>query len=191
MTVGRPPVRPRARAAARPSRVPATMISRMNSARAAKTWNTSRPPEVVVSRFSCSEVNPTSRRRRSPTVVMRSCRERESRSRDGTTRVSPGAMKSRQATNSGRAVSRPDCFSAKIRRQPAVSMSEVACTDVRTPLHKCQQGDRGRRPLQTPIGAGAGRRGPDHLAGRRPGPGRCRTTNRRRTRRRPGRRAQR
>ena len=42
----------RARAAARPSRVPATMSSRMNSARAAKTWNTRRPPGVVVSR-SC------------------------------------------------------------------------------------------------------------------------------------------
>lgn len=36
-TVGRPPMRPRARAAARPSRVPETMSSRMNSARAAKT----------------------------------------------------------------------------------------------------------------------------------------------------------
>jgi hypothetical protein len=33
-----------------------TMSSRMNSARAAKTWKTSRPPGVVVSRFSCSEV---------------------------------------------------------------------------------------------------------------------------------------
>jgi hypothetical protein len=42
--VGRPPIRPQARAAARPSRVPATMSSRMNSARAAKTWKTSRPP---------------------------------------------------------------------------------------------------------------------------------------------------
>jgi hypothetical protein len=35
-----------------------TMSSRMNSARAAKTWKTSRPPGVVVSRFSCSEVKP-------------------------------------------------------------------------------------------------------------------------------------
>jgi hypothetical protein len=72
-TTGRPPVRPRSRAAARPSRVPATMSSRMNSASAAKTWNTSRPPGVVVSRASCSEVNPTPRRRRSATVVIRSC----------------------------------------------------------------------------------------------------------------------
>lgn len=47
-TVGRPPTRPRARAASRPSRVPETISSRMNSARAAKTWKTSRPPGVVV-----------------------------------------------------------------------------------------------------------------------------------------------
>ena len=113
------PTRPRARAATSPSWVPATMSSRMNSARAAKTWNTSRAPGVVVSRFSCSEVNPTSRRRRSATTVIRSCRERESRSRDGTTRVSPGAMNSRHAASSGRSVSRPDCFSAKTRRHPA------------------------------------------------------------------------
>ncbi|MFE9836787.1 hypothetical protein ACFYP4_16900 [Streptomyces sp. NPDC005551] len=43
-TLGRPPTRPRSRAAARPSFVPMTMGSRMNSARAAKTWKTSRPP---------------------------------------------------------------------------------------------------------------------------------------------------
>jgi hypothetical protein len=55
-TLGRPPTRPRALAAVRPSRVPETISSRMNSARAANTWNTSRPPGVVVSRFSCNEV---------------------------------------------------------------------------------------------------------------------------------------
>lgn len=69
-TLGRPPMRPRARAAARPSRVPETISSRMNSARAAKTWKTSLPPGVVVSRFSCREVKPIPRRRRSPTVVI-------------------------------------------------------------------------------------------------------------------------
>jgi hypothetical protein len=116
-TVGLPPTR--ARAAARLSRVPETMISRMNSARAAKTWQTSLPPGVVVSRFSCSEVNPTPRVRSCPTVVIRSCNDRDSRSRDGTTRVSPVCMKSRHAANSGRSLSRPDCFSAKIRRHPA------------------------------------------------------------------------
>jgi hypothetical protein len=51
-SAARPPTRPRARAAARPSRVPETMSSRMNSASAAKTWKTSRPPGVVMSRFS-------------------------------------------------------------------------------------------------------------------------------------------
>src|SRR5664280_3851966 len=48
MAGGRPRRVPRARAASRPSRVPSTMSSRMNSARAAKTWKTSRPPGVVV-----------------------------------------------------------------------------------------------------------------------------------------------
>jgi hypothetical protein len=52
------------------------------------------------------------------TVVIRSCRDRDSRSSDGTTRVSPAAMKARHAVSSGRSVSRPDCFSAKMRRQP-------------------------------------------------------------------------
>jgi len=58
-TVGLPPTRPQALAAASPSYVPATMSSLMNSATAAKTWKTRRPPGVVVSRFACSEVNPT------------------------------------------------------------------------------------------------------------------------------------
>lgn len=36
--------------------VPYTMSSRMNSARAAKTWKARHPPGVVVSSVSCSEV---------------------------------------------------------------------------------------------------------------------------------------
>src|SRR5664280_1845021 len=53
--------------------------SRMNSARAAKTWKTSRPPGVVVSSLSCRLLNPIPRLRRSTVRVMRSCRERASR----------------------------------------------------------------------------------------------------------------
>ena len=49
MAGGRPSRTPRASAASRPSRVPSTISSRMNSASAAKTWKTSRPPGVVVS----------------------------------------------------------------------------------------------------------------------------------------------
>ena len=75
-TVGRPPTRPRARAAAKPSLVPMMMSSRMNSASAAKTWKTSRPPGVVVSRFSCNEVKPMPRSRSSATMLMRSWRLR-------------------------------------------------------------------------------------------------------------------
>jgi short chain dehydrogenase len=43
ITEGRPPWRPRARAAASPAAVRSRMRSRSNSARAAKTWNTSLP----------------------------------------------------------------------------------------------------------------------------------------------------
>src|SRR5512142_1797707 len=111
ITVGRPPTRPRARAAASPSRVPETISSRMNSARAANTWKTSLPPGVVVSRFSCNEVKPTSLRRRSATTVIRSDKERDSLSSDGTTKVSPAVMNSKHAASCGRSVSRPDCFS--------------------------------------------------------------------------------
>src|SRR6266508_6539942 len=55
ITAGRPPVRPRARAAASPALVRPRTRSRSNSASAAKMWNTSLPPEVVVSTCSCSE----------------------------------------------------------------------------------------------------------------------------------------
>jgi hypothetical protein len=44
ITDGRPPWRPRARAAARPAVVRSRMRSRSNSAKAAKTWKTSLPP---------------------------------------------------------------------------------------------------------------------------------------------------
>jgi hypothetical protein len=43
-TEGRPPWRPRARAAASPAAVRSRIRSRSNSARAAKTWKTSLPP---------------------------------------------------------------------------------------------------------------------------------------------------
>ena len=55
MTVGRPPRRPRVRAAERPACVRSRIRSRSNSASAAKTWKTSRPPGVVVSFDSVSE----------------------------------------------------------------------------------------------------------------------------------------
>jgi len=47
--LGRPPCRPRARAAAKPVIVRSLMRSRSNSASAPKTWKTSLPPLVLVS----------------------------------------------------------------------------------------------------------------------------------------------
>jgi hypothetical protein len=46
-------------------------------------------PGVVVSSASCRDRNPTPCSRRPATMAMRSCRERPSRSSDGTTRTSP------------------------------------------------------------------------------------------------------
>ena len=63
----------------------------MNSAKAAKTWKTSRPPGVVVSSASCRDRNPTPLRRNPATMVIRSCKDRDSRSRLGTARMSPCA----------------------------------------------------------------------------------------------------
>lgn len=61
----RPLVLPRARAAARPSRVPSTMSSRWNSSRAPRKWNTRRPCGVVVSICCLRTTRPTPRPRRS------------------------------------------------------------------------------------------------------------------------------
>ena len=54
----------------RPSLVPSTMSSRMNSASAAKTWKISRSPGAVVSRASCSEMKPMPRLHRSAKIVV-------------------------------------------------------------------------------------------------------------------------
>ncbi|KJY20719.1 hypothetical protein VR46_44060, partial [Streptomyces sp. NRRL S-444] len=81
-TVGRPPTR--VRAATRPSLVPMTMSSRMNSARAANTWTTSRPPGVQV---LVEQVKPIPRSRSSATMLMRSWRLRPPRSSESTTKA--------------------------------------------------------------------------------------------------------
>src|SRR5215218_10170306 len=90
MTEGRPPERPRARAAASPAVVRSRIRSRSNSARAAKTWKTSLPPGVVVSIASCRLRNPIPRSATPVTVSTRCRRERPRRSSFHTTRVSPG-----------------------------------------------------------------------------------------------------
>ena len=57
----RPPVRPRARAACRPSRVPSMISSRWNSSIAPRMWKTSRPVGVVVSMCCFRTTRPTPR----------------------------------------------------------------------------------------------------------------------------------
>jgi hypothetical protein len=58
---GRPPLRPRARAAFKPACVRSRIRLRSNSASAPKTWNTSCPVGDRVSICSVSEANPTPR----------------------------------------------------------------------------------------------------------------------------------
>ena len=65
------------------------MMSRSNSARAPKMWNTSFPPLVVVSMFSLRLLKPTPRSARPETVVMRWVMDLPSLSKRQTTRVSP------------------------------------------------------------------------------------------------------
>lgn len=72
LTLGlRPPLRPRARAAASPAWVRSRIRSRSISASAAKTWKINRPPGVEVSKPSVSERNPILRSRNSPTNTIR------------------------------------------------------------------------------------------------------------------------
>ena len=108
---GRPPLRPRARAASSPARVRSPMTWRSNSANAAKMWKTSRPPEVVVSTASVSERSPTPPASSRSTVAI-SCRsERASRSSRQTASVSPGRRKSSAAASCGRSRCAPDAVS--------------------------------------------------------------------------------
>jgi hypothetical protein len=61
IATGRPPRRPRRRAAARPARTRSWIRDRSNCARAPKTWNRNSPCGVVVSICSVSDRNATSR----------------------------------------------------------------------------------------------------------------------------------
>ena len=75
----RPPVRPRARAASRPSRVPSMISSRWNSSIAPRTWKTSRPVGVVVSICCFRTTRPTPRSRSSSASASRCFSDRIAR----------------------------------------------------------------------------------------------------------------
>jgi hypothetical protein len=70
---GRPPTRPRARAAVSPAWVRSQIRSRSSSANASNMWKMSFPRLVVVSRFSWRRLQPNPRYARSVTTSMR-CR---------------------------------------------------------------------------------------------------------------------
>jgi hypothetical protein len=70
--------------------------------------------------------DPVPRRRRPATMVIRSCRDRASRSRPGTTRASPAQRQPGHAASPARATVLPGCLPATIRMQPA-SIRARAC----------------------------------------------------------------
>jgi hypothetical protein len=118
---GRPPFRPRARAALSPACVRSRMISRSNSASAPKIWNISFPPDVVVSIASVIDLKPIPRLLRPVIVSMRCLRERPSRSSLHTTRVSPSRRWLRASSSPVRSALAPDAVSVKTLSQPALA----------------------------------------------------------------------
>lgn len=80
MTVGRPPCRPRAAAAASPATVLARIKSRSSWVTAARVWKTNTPPGVDVSNDSVRERNAIPRSLNLPTSPMRSGTDRPAES---------------------------------------------------------------------------------------------------------------
>jgi len=105
---GRPPARPRARAAASPAIVRSWMRSRSNSASVAKMPNTSLPVAVVVSTSPVSTLSPTPRFCRSLTRPTTWVSERPMRSSFQTTRASASRATSSALAKPGRSVARPE-----------------------------------------------------------------------------------
>src|SRR5690349_1774267 len=98
----RPPVRPRARAAAKPATVRSLISAASYSAISANMPNTSLPCAVVVSTMPLvNDRTPTRRSSRTATMSTRSRRLRPSRSIFQTIRVSPGRRSFRHACHCG------------------------------------------------------------------------------------------
>ena len=99
----RPPLRPRARAAANPALVRSRIRLCSNSASAPKMWKMSFPPVLVVSMLSVSERNPTDRSSSLWIISTRFFNERPRRSSLQTIRVSPWRNARWHDSHSGRA----------------------------------------------------------------------------------------
>ena len=106
IATGRPPRRPRRRAAARPARTRSWIRDRSNCASAPKTWNRNSPCGVVVSICSVNDRNATPRSFNSFTVASRWDSDRPRRSSFQTTRQSPGLRNASAAARPARS-SRP------------------------------------------------------------------------------------
>lgn len=111
----RPPLRPLARAAARPALVLSWINRRSNCARAVKMWKTSSPLALVVS-ITPSEIdlNPIPRCRSSSTKSIRCRIDRPNLSSRQTINTSPCLSCSRHRSSPGLADFEPDTLSVKM-----------------------------------------------------------------------------
>lgn len=122
---GRPPSRPRKRAASMPALVRSRIRSRSNWATPANTVKTNTPPGVVVSRCSVRLLNCTPRLARSLTRPIRCCVLRPSRSRRHTVSTSPVRNVSIILASSGRSSLTPLAVSVYIRSHPAFRSASI------------------------------------------------------------------
>ena len=123
--VGRPPIRPRSRAALIPALVLSRMRLRSYSERALKIWSVKTPLGVLVSIFSDSDTKPMPCFSRSETIRIRSARFRPSRSSLFTQRISPARSALRQLSSSGRSVFLPLACSWWIFSHPCAVRASI------------------------------------------------------------------
>ncbi|SMX75726.1 hypothetical protein BLIN101_01299 [Brevibacterium linens] len=136
-TRGRPPVRPRRRAASRPAIVLSLANSRSSSATAPRTLSTIRPLAVFVSAAMSRIRSATSSAANSSTTVKTFRSDRPRRSSLVTTRMSPARSISRHLSHSGREASAPlTPWSAYTFSHPAARSASCwasrSCPDVLT-----------------------------------------------------------
>ena len=124
---GRPPVRPRARAEARPSRVPSTMASRSNSARAARNRKNSRPIGVVVSMPCSSTMKSTPCSSNQADRSSRCWWLRPMRRSRVTTTWSPRLSLPSSSSSRGREASLPEIFSITMLPGSIPAAASASC----------------------------------------------------------------
>lgn len=143
-TRGRPMRSPRCRFASNDAFVRSTVKPRSKSTKAANMCNTSRPAALVVSILSARDRKPTPRAASACTVETRCGIERPSRSRRGTTSVSPTRNASKHFCKPSRSSMEPESTSSKSSVHPAAlrasSCGRVVWSAVETRAYPIRRG---------------------------------------------------